>query len=152
MNGRRIAYIILGALLLLHVPDALAAPSLDTPYGNIPLAFTMNEGQAPSHIRFTAQGSGCAMAFSPSGTTFLLSRETPASVAKRAAKRSVLYQGDPHERDDIETESFALGLEFVGASENPEIVGEDRLPWNNNYFIGKDPDKWRTDVPNYNLN
>jgi hypothetical protein len=126
----------------------LAAPSIDASFGNIHLAFTVNRGQSPSSIRFTAQGSGCGMAFSPAGTTFLLSRETAASVAKRAAKKSVVFENDPT-RDRPEYESFALKLAFVGANENPEIQGEDRLPWNNNYFIGNDPDQWRTDVPNY---
>ncbi|MHB9028671.1 MAG: DUF7948 domain-containing protein [Candidatus Latescibacterota bacterium] len=128
--------------------SALAAPSLDASYGLIPLAFTLNTGQAPDHIRFTARGSGCGMAFSPSGTTFLLSRETPASVARRSAKRSVVFEDTP-ETKQPDYETFALGLEFVGANENPEIIGEDRLPWNNNYFIGNDPNQWRTDVPNY---
>ena len=133
---------------LFAVQTAFAAPSLDKAYGNIPLAFTLNEGQAPSAIRFTARGSGCGMAFSPSGTTFLLSRETAGSVARRAAKKSVVFEDDPT-RDNPEYESFALNLSFIGANENPEIQGEDRLPWNNNYFIGNNPDKWRTDVPNY---
>ncbi|MHB9028244.1 MAG: DUF7948 domain-containing protein, partial [Candidatus Latescibacterota bacterium] len=133
---------------LLSPSSAPAAPSLDANYGKIPLAFTLNEGQAPDHIRFTARGSGCGMAFSPSGTTFLLSRETPSSVARRSAKRSVVFEDTP-ETNQPDYETFALGLEFVGANENPEIVGEDRLPWNNNYFIGNDPDQWRTDVPNY---
>ena len=65
-----------------------------------------------------------------------------------AAKKSVVFENDPA-RDQPEYESFALKLAFVGANDSPEIQGEDRLPWNNNYFIGNDPDKWRTDVPNY---
>ena len=117
-------------------------------FDSIPLAFTLNEGQADHSIRFTAQGSGCGMGFSPTGTTFLLTRETAASVAKRAAKKSVVLADDPA-RDTPEYESFALKLAFVGANENPEIQGEDRLSWNNNYFIGNDSSKWRTDVPNY---
>ena len=115
---------------------------------SIPLAFTLNEGQVDHSIQFTAQGSGCGMAFSPTGTTFLLSRETASSVAKRAAKKSVLFEDDPA-KDQPEYEGFALKLTFVGANENPVIQGEDRLPWNNNYFIGNDSSKWRTDVPNY---
>ncbi len=146
---KRYLHIMLLSAILIAPAHTFAAPSLDAAYGRIPRAFTLNEGQAPAHIRFTARGSGCGMAFSPHGATFLLTRETSASVARRAAKRSILYQGNPAERDNIETESFALGLEFVGANENPEIVGEDRLPWNNNYFIGNDPSKWRSDVPNY---
>ncbi len=142
---RKLFIVLIG---FLAYTTAFASPRVDGMYSHIPLVFTLNEGQAHSSIRFTAQGSGCGMAFSPTATTFLLSRETPASVAKRAAKRSVVFEDDPI-RDQPEYESFALKLAFVGANENPRIQGEDRLPWNNNYFIGNDASKWRTDVPNY---
>ena len=46
-------------------------------------------------------------------------------------------------------EHFALKLQFVNANPSPDVVGEDRLPWNNNYFKGNDPNKWQSDVPNY---
>ena len=120
-------------------------------YGKIPLAFTMNQGQVDSQVKFTSRGSGCSMFFTPQGTTFLLSKETETSVAKRLAKRSVVYQNDPHgdRESEVEKEYFALKLNFLNANTSPEIVGEGRLPWNNNYFIGNDPSKWRTDVPNY---
>ena len=64
-------------------------------YGKIPLAFTLNQGQVDSQVKFTTQGNGCSLFFTPAGTTFLLSRETEESIAKRAAKRSVVYIGDP---------------------------------------------------------
>ncbi len=113
-------------------------------YGKIPLAFTLNQGQLDSTVRFTTNGNGCSMFFSPTETTFLLSRETEQSKAKRIAKRSVVYQDDPLEDlgSDIEMEHFALKLQFINANPNPEVVGEDRLPWNNNYFNGNDPGKW----------
>ena len=149
MKTSSFVYFLLGTIsFLFSVPVSEAAPSVDSTYGNIPLAFTVNEGQAPSSIRFTARGSGCGMAFSSSGTTFLLSRETAGSVARRAAKKSVVFEDDPT-KDQPEYESFALNLSFIGANENTEIQGEDRLSWNNNYFIGNDPSQWRTDVPNY---
>lgn len=120
-------------------------------YGKIPLAFTMNQGQVDSQVKFTSQGSGCSMFFTPQGTTFLLSKETEASVAKRLAKRSLVYQGDPQDdrEQEIEREYFTLKLNFFNASSNTEIAGENRLPWNNNYFMGNDPKKWQSDVPNY---
>ena len=37
----------------------------------------------------------------------------------------------------------------MGANPNPKIVGMDELPGKSNYFIGNDPKKWRTNVPNY---
>ncbi len=117
-------------------------------YGNIPLAFTLNQGQTGSQVKFTAQGSGCSIYFTTSGTTFLLSRETEESIAKRAAQRSVVYRGYPSDID-IEREHFALKVKFLNANQNPEVTGEERLPWNSNYFIGNDPDRWLTGVPNY---
>ena len=120
-------------------------------YGKIPLAFTLNQGQLDSKVRFTTNGNGCSMFFSPTETTFLLSRETEQSVAKRIAKRSVVYQDDSfadHE-SEITMEHFALMLQFINAKLNPDVVGEDRLPWNNNYLIGNNHGKWKTDVPNY---
>ena len=120
-------------------------------YGNIPLAFTVNQGQTDSQVRFTASGSGCSMFFTPSKTVFVLSRETSASAAKRASAK---IAGTPEDlkpgRDSApEYESFAIKTEFVGANSSADIVGEERLSWNNNYFFGSDPSKWQTDVPNY---
>jgi hypothetical protein len=34
-------------------------------------------------------------------------------------------------------------------STSPEIEGLDRLPGISNYFIGNDPKKWHTNIPNY---
>ena len=116
-------------------------------YGKIPLAFTMNQGQTDSPVRFTTAGNGCAMFFTPTGTTFLLSRETKESAAKRAAQSP--EDMTPNRNADREFESFAVKTLFVGANQSTEVAGEDRLPWNNNYFTGNNPTKWRTDVPNY---
>jgi len=38
---------------------------------------------------------------------------------------------------------------LVGANPAPEVRGLDGLPGRSNYFIGKDPKKWRTNIPNY---
>ena len=120
-------------------------------YGKIPLAFTVNQGQTARDVRFTASGNGCSMFFTPTQTVFVLSRETSASAAKRAsAKIAGTPEGfEPGINSAPEYESFALKTEFVGANETVDVVGEDRLSWNNNYFIGNDPAKWQTDVPNY---
>jgi hypothetical protein len=43
----------------------------------------------------------------------------------------------------------AVRMKLVGANPSPEIEGLDRLPGISNYFIGNDPKKWRTNIPNY---
>ena len=37
----------------------------------------------------------------------------------------------------------------MGANANAAVTGADELPGKSNYFIGNDPKKWRTNVPNY---
>ena len=53
-----------------------------------------------------------------------------------------------NEKDSVE--QLVLTAKFVGANPNPEIVGEDVMGYKCNYFLGNDPTKWHTDVPNYN--
>ena len=40
-------------------------------------------------------------------------------------------------------------MRLVGGNPAPELVGLDELPGRSNYFIGRDPKKWHTNVPNY---
>jgi hypothetical protein len=38
---------------------------------------------------------------------------------------------------------------FVGANPEPRISGAELMKYKCNFFIGRDPDNWHTDVPNY---
>lgn len=40
-------------------------------------------------------------------------------------------------------------MKLVGANGQAKAVGIARLPGTTNYFIGNDPQKWRTNIPNY---
>ena len=42
-----------------------------------------------------------------------------------------------------------IRLNLVGANPHARIVGVEKLGSKSNYFIGNDPKKWRTNVPNY---
>jgi hypothetical protein len=42
-----------------------------------------------------------------------------------------------------------LRMKLVGADAAARVTGLEELPGKSNYFIGKDPKKWRTNVPNY---
>ncbi len=54
---------------------------------------------------------------------------------------------DVRRAQDVET--MMIKANFVGSNPNPRMVGEDMLEYKCNYFLGNDPAKWRTDVPNY---
>lgn len=42
-----------------------------------------------------------------------------------------------------------LRIKLVGANPRAKVTGLDELPGKSNYFLGNDPKKWRTNVPNY---
>jgi len=45
--------------------------------------------------------------------------------------------------------SAGLHLKMVGANPSPNFAALDELPGKTNYFLGKSPANWRTNVPNY---
>lgn len=49
----------------------------------------------------------------------------------------------------LRTGGKALRLRFEGATAQARIDGEEKLASKTNYYIGNDPSKWRTSVPNY---
>jgi len=42
-----------------------------------------------------------------------------------------------------------MHMHFVGSNPAVRVVGKGPLPGVSNYFIGRDPAKWRTRVPHY---
>ena len=40
-------------------------------------------------------------------------------------------------------------MKLVGANPVPRVAGVEQLPGKVNYFIGNDPNKWRTNIPTY---
>jgi hypothetical protein len=42
-----------------------------------------------------------------------------------------------------------LRMKLIGANPHARVTGLDELPGKTNYFIGSDPKKWRTNIPNY---
>ena len=45
--------------------------------------------------------------------------------------------------------SAVLRMKLVGANPSPRVAGLNQLPGKSNYFLGKDRNKWRTNVPIY---
>jgi len=106
-------------------------------YGQLPLSFEANVGQIDPHVDFISRGSGY--------TLFLRSSE--AVLALRAASSSPTT-GD--RRVDHESKAGAmLRMKFVGSEAKPQVAGQEQLPGKVNYFIGKDPRRWRAGIATY---
>ncbi len=109
-------------------------------YGKLPLAFEANQGQTDPQVKFLAHGSGYTI-FLTAGQMVLDLR--PSAVLSNAAKSSAAPAASQ------KTTSAVIQINMVGANPNPKVAGEDLQAGNVNYFIGKDPKKWQTNVAIY---
>jgi Beta-propeller repeat/Abnormal spindle-like microcephaly-assoc'd, ASPM-SPD-2-Hydin len=103
-----------------------------------PIIFEANQGQTNPQVKFISHGRGYK-AFLTAGAIVLSLR--PSQVAKVLPKPVISDLRAPA--------STTLQFRLVGAAQNPAIGGEDPLPGKVNYFIGRDPAKWHTNVPVY---
>ncbi len=135
-------------------PGSTAHSSLLAAYGKLPLAFEANRGQTDSRVKFLARGAGYTMFLTGDGAAFAF-RQAAAGEQRadaRAAIRNPITNParrtpvGPTSRDTLES---VVHMRLLGANPSAEASGLDELPGKSNYFIGNDPKKWRTDVPNY---
>jgi len=134
---------LLTFLVSFALPVAAAAEArVSEAYGRLPLHFEANQGQTREDVRFLSRGAGYGLYLTASEAVLVLTTANPD--AKRDAR-------SPSERRDAQppARSIALRMSLVGATRRPLVSGRDELPGKANYFIGKDPARWRTNVPTY---
>lgn len=111
----------------------------------MPIAFTENQGQWPDSILFRANAGGAITWFTKTGVYHQFIRKVEGNREK--ANR---YDPTDHIDEDCDSiEIMMIKAEFVGGNLNPSPRGKNMMDYRCNYFLGNDPDKWRTDVPNY---
>jgi Ca2+-binding RTX toxin-like protein len=91
-------------------------------YGNLPISFESNVGQAPGRYDFLARGQSFAMAINATGTTLALGTKVAQDLVR---------------------------VNLVGASRSAHPRGLDSLRGKVNYFIGNDPSTWHSDVATF---
>jgi hypothetical protein len=97
-------------------------------YGQLPLSFEANQGQADAQVNFLSRGSGYTLYLTP--TQSVLDLQSSAG-------------SDPAASGD------ELTMQLVGANPSAQATGLDLQPGVSNYLIGNDPAQWHTNVPNY---
>jgi len=107
-------------------------------YGKLPLTFEANQGQTDPRVKFLAHGHGYSV-FLTSGQMVLDLR--PSAVTVNAGKNSAAA--------NQKATDAVIQINMVGANPNPKMVGEELQSGKVNYFIGKDPKKWQTNVSIY---
>jgi len=105
--------------------DGLARARLAKRYGELPLSFEANEGQADGRARFVARGRGYVALLEPGQIVLGL---TPLNRSQRSA---------------------SLRMTLVNANPRATISGVDLLPGKSNYFVGANPAGWHSNIPTY---
>ena len=159
-------------------PTAQSRTHLAASYGKLPLSFEANQGQTHREVKFLSRASGyslfltanqavVALRSRQSGTHSGVSRQatptsdefsssliaTPNSLPRFLASLTPIPESpapiSPVTSGDEPAIPSVLRMKLVGANPSARVVGLDELPGKSNYFIGNDPKKWRTNVPNY---
>ena len=104
-------------------------------YARLPLSFEPNDGQTDPRVRFLTHGQGYSL--------FLTQDE--AVLALKAGS----VNGARSKAGASTSSPTVLRMRLRGVRAGGRVEGVDELPGKSNYFIGNDPSKWRTDIPNY---
>jgi beta-propeller repeat-containing protein len=121
-------------------------PKLSAAYGKLPLSFEANAGQTDPAVRFLSRGSGYSLFLTDSEAVLVLKKkDTPAAPAQAAQAKLTAKAAAPSQKST----PAVLRMKLVGAKPPANVTGQGELAGKVNYFIGKDPAKWRTDAPTY---
>lgn len=94
-------------------------------YGQLPLSFEANHGQADQLVNFRARGAGYTLSLSPIEVVFVLARGSD------------------------EPSPTVLRMNLVAGSSGAAVEGVNQLEGKANYFLGNDPAQWRTNIPTF---
>ncbi len=112
---------------------------------SFPLTFTANKGQFADEVLFRADAGGATIWFTNNVVYYQLTRSLSSSLFEDELTRFGYRL--PKFSDSVEY--LVVKASLVGASANSEISALERVSCTYNYFIGNNPDKWYTHVPNY---
>ena len=113
-------------------------------YGQFPLSFEPNRGQTDSQVKFLSRAPGYTL-FLTANEAVLRLRASKSRVESQASKAaSEIRLPTPDSRPPA-----VLRMTLAGGNRAPEMAGIEELPGKSNYFIGRDPEKWQTGIPNY---
>ncbi len=115
---------IIPATLIALAVSSLCHAEVDAPYGRLPMAFEVNQGQTDSAVHFLARGQGYGLYLT--------------------ADEAVLSLRAPSSQSDA-----VVRMRIAGVSPHARISGADELTGVSNYFVGNDPGRWHTNIPNY---
>jgi len=94
-------------------------------------------------VRFLSRGSGYLLFLTPDEAVLALESERPQLPGRTSRLPKTGLESVKPKPPAV------LRMQLVGSNAQAGMVGADALPGKSNYFLGRDPSLWRTNVPNY---
>jgi len=121
-------------------------------FEGLPLIFEPNQGQgnldpADARAKFVTRGPGYSLFLGSEGA--ILSVVSQSHVSQNHVSQTPVSRRDSRKRDASLTHVESLQMKLAGANPNAQVSGANLLPGRSNYFLGNDPAKWRTAVPQF---
>jgi beta-propeller repeat-containing protein/List-Bact-rpt repeat protein len=134
-----------------HNASASTQPSKGMAFGNIPLAFEPNYGQAGNaQVKYMARAHGYSLFLTSSEAAFVMPvgpQNSPLLSVHKGMSLSELEKA--MNAPQTNSAVAVLRMEMLGASAQPQLTAENLQPGKTNYLIGKDPKNWHSNIPRY---
>ena len=118
--------------------DGVGQEEITQVYAKLPLRFERNQGQTDDRVEFLSRGNGYTLFLMP----------TEAVLALRNSE-NIEHAGEVVTAERARVLTRVLRTHLLGANASPRMEGLDRLSGKSHYFIGSDPERWRTNVFQY---
>jgi hypothetical protein len=130
---------------------ARAKPKLAATYGKLPLAFEPNQGQAADEVKFISRSRGATLYLTNAEAVLVLTKASVPDYKQLASfgMPGAQLKSGAFEMPEPKAEGRSVRMKFDGANTHARIEGVEALGGISNYFIGSDPKKWRTKIPNF---
>ncbi|MFL5730175.1 MAG: PKD domain-containing protein [Cytophagaceae bacterium] len=139
---RRFAFVLLISLLFLEAYSQGNQTSS--------LRFTENKNQWPSNVQYRADLPGGKLFLEKSSFTYVFyDTEKLARMHQHEHKEAGKETGGNHSEDNHLINMHALRVSLLGANTLPVIGHKDPAGELRNYFIGKDPSHWASNVSSF---
>lgn len=123
--------------------EAATKAIVDANYGKLPLSFEVNRGQADQQVKFLARAGGSSLLLKSNEAVLTLLPEEQIKESVKTKPYRTFNEEPPRHI------TATIKMQLLGADPHPRIVGLDEQQAKSSYFVGNDPQRWTTDVPNY---
>ena len=111
-----------------------AEQTAEEAFGKLPVIFIENQGQLDGAVEYYIKTSAQTLYFTRDSIILDLRRNNQAETTEKVERQA---------------DRLVFSLDLINANSQPTIEGIGKDTAVVNYLKGKDPEKWRTDIPTY---